>query len=150
MQILLELHFCYILPSSKQRSAETRLMVSQLFKNLPAFYETWGFTVTVFTRTRHWWLSWVSWVQFTPPPTTLPRFLGYARLYITSHVPSSCYLVFLDPVTPVCSAQLLNWLRWNCINCEVTGRRKPSIRLRSGHDSVNHMGKCSPVPGSVK
>jgi len=34
-------------------------------KNLPAFYGALRF-ITVFTRARHWSLSWARWIQSTP------------------------------------------------------------------------------------
>jgi len=42
-----------------------KLIVAQLVKNFPAFCGTRRF-VTVFTRTRHWSLSWATWIQSLP------------------------------------------------------------------------------------
>jgi hypothetical protein len=36
----------------------------ELLKKFPTFYGTWRF-ITVFTRARHWSLSWDKWIQFT-------------------------------------------------------------------------------------
>jgi hypothetical protein len=52
-----------------------KLNVTHLFKKIPLSYGTRRF-VTVFTKARHWTLSWVSWIQFAPSnPTSLTSVL---------------------------------------------------------------------------
>jgi hypothetical protein len=41
-----------------------KLTVIQLIKKFIAFYGTWSF-ITVFIGARHWYLSWVRWIQYT-------------------------------------------------------------------------------------
>jgi hypothetical protein len=41
------------------------LIVAQLLKKFPTLYGTCK-SVTVFTRARHWFLSWVRWIQHVP------------------------------------------------------------------------------------
>jgi len=40
------------------------LVVAQLDKKFPAFYQMWKFT-TMFTRACHWSISWNTWIQST-------------------------------------------------------------------------------------
>jgi len=44
-------------------------LVTQLVKKFPSFMEPQG-AIIVFTRARHWCLSWARWIQYTPshPP----------------------------------------------------------------------------------
>jgi len=42
-----------------------KLTVAKLLKKFSAFYGTSRF-ITMFTRTRHWYLSWARWIQSTP------------------------------------------------------------------------------------
>jgi hypothetical protein len=54
-----------------------KLIVAQLFQELPAFYETRRLVV-VFTITHHWLLSWASWIQSTPShPISLKSILKW-------------------------------------------------------------------------
>jgi hypothetical protein len=46
------------------RKPTIQLTVTQLVKKFPDFYGNRRF-ITVFTRTRHWSLSWARWIQFT-------------------------------------------------------------------------------------
>jgi len=50
---------------SIQQSPLEKLTVSQLVKKSAAFYGTRMF-ITVFSRSRHWSLSWARWIQSTP------------------------------------------------------------------------------------
>jgi hypothetical protein len=56
-------------------------MVAQLVKKFPAFYGTRRF-MTVFTRARHWSLSWVRWIQSTPSHLISLRLI----LILSSHL----------------------------------------------------------------
>jgi len=57
-----------------------KLSGSQLVKKFPAVYGTRRF-ITAFTSFRHLSLSWVSWIQFTPPHPTSWRSI----LILSSH-----------------------------------------------------------------
>jgi hypothetical protein len=79
-----------------------KLIVTQLVKKFPAFYGTWRF-ITVFTRARHWSLSWARWIQSTHShPTSLrsililspPLCLGLPRGLFPSGSPSRTLHVF--------------------------------------------------------
>jgi hypothetical protein len=48
----------------RRHSLLEKSTVAQLLKNLPTFYETRRF-ITVFTRVRHWSLSWTRWEIYT-------------------------------------------------------------------------------------
>jgi hypothetical protein len=51
--------------SSSSRVLVEKLIVAQLVKKFTAYYGTPSF-ITVFTRNRHWSLSWARWIQSTP------------------------------------------------------------------------------------
>jgi hypothetical protein len=53
----------------------------QLLKKLLSFYETRKF-VTLYTRARHWSLSWITWDQFTP----YTLLLKFRQVPILTHV----------------------------------------------------------------
>jgi hypothetical protein len=59
-----------------------KLTVTELFKKLPAFYGTRRF-ITVFTRPRHWSLTWARWNQSTLSPRSI-RYILYKVLEFRS------------------------------------------------------------------
>jgi hypothetical protein len=61
-----------------------------MVKKFSAIYAARRF-ITVFTRARHWIISWARWIQY--PPTQLLRF---------SHVPCvlNAHLILLNYITP--------------------------------------------------
>ena len=62
------------------RAVLEKLTVSQLIKQLVAFYRTWRF-ISVFTTSRHLSLSWARLIQFTP---SLP--VSWYVLILASHL----------------------------------------------------------------
>jgi hypothetical protein len=61
-----------------------------------AFYGTKMF-ITVFTRGRHWSLSWARWIQFTPSQSILLIPWSKALLYKPVFSWSGNYLPFMEP-----------------------------------------------------
>jgi len=58
-----------------------KLIITQPIKKFPAFYGTKRF-ITVFTRVRHWFLSWARWIE-----STLPHHICLSSILILSSYP---------------------------------------------------------------
>jgi hypothetical protein len=91
-------------------------MVTQLVKKFPVFCRAKR-SITMFTTTRHWSLSWARWTQFTSShPTSLRSILIY-YLTIYACFPSSLfpsgfpikilYALIIYPMRATCSAFLI-------------------------------------------
>jgi hypothetical protein len=68
------------------RVLHEKLIVAHLVKTLPTSYGTWRF-ITVFTRARHWSLSWASWILSTatgPIPLRSVSIFSHAHLGLPS------------------------------------------------------------------
>jgi hypothetical protein len=61
-----------------------------LFKKFTAFYGTPSF-ITVFTRTRHWSLSWATWIQFTPSHPIYLRSILILSSHVRLRLPSGVF-----------------------------------------------------------
>jgi hypothetical protein len=57
-----------------------KLTVTPLVKKFLAFYGTRRF-ITVFTPSRHWFLSWARWIQSIPSQPCLPKICSYVNIY---------------------------------------------------------------------
>jgi len=94
-----------------------KLMVTQLVKKFPASYENRRF-ITVFTRGRHWSLSWARCIQSMPSPISLTSILilsshlclGLPSGFYPSGFPIKILYSFLiSPMRATCSAHLIHF-----------------------------------------
>lgn len=76
------------------------------------FYGTWIF-FTEFTRDRHWYLSWVRWIQTTPIINFKAQVFRPVPIQLSSYVPSPCWFTVQDafrqstPCHPISSGCIL-------------------------------------------
>jgi hypothetical protein len=95
-------HYLTNILTPRSRTILEKLMFTKLVKKFPDFYGTRRF-ITVFTKTRHWYLSWTRWLQSTNTPTTsLKSFQCYPpisslqrfdQIFVwISYPSSSCYI----------------------------------------------------------
>jgi len=96
-------NLCIFLTKSMEQCPFEKLIVTQLAKKFPAFYTAWKFN-TVFTRFRHWSLSWDRWIQSTPSHPFPYQFSLFSHLrprWVVSSVQ-----VF-SPIRDTCSTHLI-------------------------------------------
>jgi hypothetical protein len=94
-----------------------KLIVTQPVKKFPAFYGTRRF-ITVFTRSRHWSLSWARWIQSIPPP-------HFPRILLPSRPTSSTWSLpfrfsdqnFVCPVKRLPTAKRKLWFSFITLMC---------------------------------
>jgi len=67
------------------------ITVSRLVKKFRSFYGNQMF-ITVYTRTRHWSLSWARWIQSTPSHPISPRSILILSSHIRLGIPSGLFV----------------------------------------------------------
>jgi hypothetical protein len=102
-------HVIIILLTPWCRILFEKLIVTQLIKNILLSYGTRRF-ITVFTKARHWTLSWASWIQFTPSIPISPRSIlmlssPYAWVFpvvscLRASQPKPCKHLYPPPCVP--------------------------------------------------
>jgi hypothetical protein len=68
--------------------------VGRLVKKFGAFNERWTLII-LFTRDGHWSLLWARWIQSTPSYLTSIRYILILSLYLSLHLPSDLYEIYL-------------------------------------------------------
>jgi hypothetical protein len=84
-----------------------KLIVTQMVKNLPAFYGTQGFIIT---KARHWTLYWTSWIQSTPYFFRTLFFYNILPSVYVSQVVSSLQIVWLKFL--ICHLSHASYMPW--------------------------------------
>jgi hypothetical protein len=106
--------------STVSRVLPQKLIVTQLVKKFPAFYGTRRF-ITVFTRTRHWSLSWARWIQSTPSHTVSLRSILMLTSYLRLCLPSGLFpssfptkILYAFLISSMCSTYVFHPVMKGC------------------------------------
>jgi len=120
-------------PTMRSRVLLDKLIVTQPVKKLPTFYGTW-MSITVFTRVRHWPLSWARWIQSTTShPISLRSLLilyFHVRLGLSiglfhSGFSTKIYTFHISPMHATSPAHLILLDFIKLLRCWFTHRRFP-------------------------